>query len=148
MKDLLKFITSNKKYIVIAIIIFIGFITPGMLMIFRWDKELFLSLSEEKLLMLSFVITFAVFIPVFIICGICLLCKSYAFNKKNKWYEYVWVPWVVNNILVYYATVQKIICSDFSIKACVGKLCFILSGIIIFFLSACAIRWIKTMREK
>lgn len=60
MDELIKFLTSKLGYTLGAIL---GFGLPGNLFIFVWDRELYLDMNLIKLLILSFAISFVLFIP-------------------------------------------------------------------------------------
>lgn len=63
MESLIKILTSNIITITGSIIVILCFIAPGYMFIFIWDREKFMSMKMDKLLMLSFSITWLAFIP-------------------------------------------------------------------------------------
>ena len=63
MESLIKILTSNIITIAGSIIVILCFIAPGYMFIFIWDREKFMSMKMDKLLMLSFSITWLAFIP-------------------------------------------------------------------------------------
>ena len=60
MDKLVKFLTKKVGYVLAVIL---GFIAPGNVLLFAWDRNLYLEMDVVKLLILSFSISFITFIP-------------------------------------------------------------------------------------
>lgn len=60
MDKLVEFLTKKVGYVLAVIL---GFIAPGNVLLFAWDRNLYLEMDVVKLLILSFSISFITFIP-------------------------------------------------------------------------------------
>lgn len=63
MEKLIEVLTSNIFGIICSLIVILGFVAPGAMFIFIWNKELFKKMTMGKLVILSFGITNLAFIP-------------------------------------------------------------------------------------
>ena len=63
MEKLVDFLTSKIGY---TLTIIAGFIVPGVMLIFIWNRELYMQLDLIKLLLASFGISFFLYIPLLI----------------------------------------------------------------------------------
>lgn len=60
MEKLVEFLTTKLGYVLMIIL---GFIAPGNILIFVWNKDIYLAMDVIKLLVLSFGVSFVTFIP-------------------------------------------------------------------------------------
>ncbi len=76
MDKLIEFLTTKVGYVLTVIL---GFIAPGNVLIFAWNRELYLELDIIKLLILSFSISFITLIPNLIVTFI-----IYFIHERDK----------------------------------------------------------------
>ena len=60
MEKLVEFLTTKLGYVLMIIL---GFIAPGNVLIFVWNRDIYLAMDVIKLLILSFAVSFIAFIP-------------------------------------------------------------------------------------
>lgn len=79
MDELVKYLTSKMGY---TLAIIFGFGVPGNVLIFMWNRELYLEMDIFKLLIISFGIPFMLFIPNLILVVEVMILRSH-FSKKE-----------------------------------------------------------------
>lgn len=81
MDELVKYLTSKIGYTLAAIF---GFGIPGNVLIFMWNRELYLEMDIFKLLIISFGIPFMLFIPNLISVIEFMIIRSYLSKKEDE----------------------------------------------------------------
>lgn len=84
MDELIKFLTSKFGYTIGAIL---GFGLPGNLFIFVWDREVYLDMNVIKLLILSFAISFVLFVPNILLIVMVIRIIEYIGKKQIEGWE-------------------------------------------------------------
>lgn len=118
MDELVKYLTSKIGYTLTFIL---GFGLPGNVLIFIWNEELYLELDILKLILLSFGITFMLFIPnLILIAEICIIAENILKRKiiLSEPYMILFVPISLTVIEIGIAIACKIVNSDFTMNQC------------------------------
>lgn len=84
MEKLVEFLTSKIGY---TIAVIGGFLFPGLIFIFVWDRELFASLNVVVLFTFSMAISFMVYIPNFLAFSFAIFTEAKMRNKETD-YEF------------------------------------------------------------
>lgn len=116
MDELVKYLTSKIGYTLTFIL---GFGLPGNVLIFIWNEKLYLELDILKLILLSFGITFMLFIPNFIlIAEICIVTEKILKRKIDSLDPHIilLVPISFTVIEIGIAIALKIVNSDYVMK--------------------------------
>ena len=122
LNEIFKFMNNRENrvliWIILVAIIFFGL--PGNVLIFAWNKELYLKMDIIKLLMLSFGIPMMSIIFVAIATSIALWIVNYKLNYKNMMSTYIGLAIIVNDIIIIFATMQKVIEEKFTAGKCIA----------------------------
>ena len=122
LNEIFKFMNNRENrvliWIILVAIIFFGL--PGNVLIFAWNKELYLKMDIIKLLMLSFGIPMMSIIFVAIATSIALWIVNYKLNYKNMMSTYIVLAIIVNDIIIIFATMQKVIEEKFTAGKCIA----------------------------
>lgn len=81
MDELVKYLTSKMGY---TLAIIFGFGVPGNVLIFMWNRELYLEMDIFKLLIISFGIPFMLFIPNLILVVEVMILRSHFLKKEDE----------------------------------------------------------------
>lgn len=113
MDELIKFLTSKIGHTLTAIL---GFGLPGNLFIFVWNRNLYLEMDIIKLLILSFAISFMIFVPNVFLCT--TICMAFDAVKKEKTslYQLLFLPIIFTVTEIIVAMMVKIISPNYSIE--------------------------------
>lgn len=137
MDELIKFLTSKIGYTLTAIL---GFGLPGNLFIFVWNRSLYVELDIVKLLVLSFAISFGLFIPNLLIFLSVISAKNQISKKKYGIYNIAFSAILATIIEITVMIVIKILNPEYTIKVLlemispeyiVAYLIILLAGIIV-----------------
>ena len=79
MEKLVEFLASKIGY---TLTVIAGFIVPGAMLIFVWNRDLYIQLDIIKLILVSFGISFILFVPVMIF-GVNLTIIKETISKKE-----------------------------------------------------------------
>lgn len=113
MDELVKFLTSKIGY---TIIVVLGFIIPGAMFVFAWNRELYVELDALKLLVLSLGISFIMLIPNFFICS--MVCDIIE-KIKNKKYDMPFILFLsifINCVEMVVFMLCKMWITDYSVR--------------------------------
>lgn len=113
MEELVKFLTSKIGYTLTAIL---GFGLPGNLFIFVWNREIYLEMDILKLIILSFAITFIVYIPnIFLITSVCKFFDA-ILKRRISSDQFIFSSIVCTMIEMIVAMIIKIISPNYTIE--------------------------------
>ena len=112
MDKLIEFLTSKIGY---TIAVVLGFIIPGVMFIFIWNRELYMELDIIKLLLLSFGITFLLFIPIFFICMQLMMAGNKLKKVETDIFSLLFVPIAMTVLEMMLLMVTKILNNEYSI---------------------------------
>lgn len=112
MDKLFEFLTSKIGY---TIAIILGFLFPGMLFIFVWNREVYFDIGLVRLIILALCISFAIFL-----CNLLTLSFSFSAQEKagdkEKPLDIIFViPMIISNLEIYLALLYKLENSEFTI---------------------------------
>lgn len=111
MEKLVDFLTSKIGY---TLTIIAGFIVPGVMLIFIWNRELYMQLDIIKLLLASFGISFFLYIPM-LIFGIKITSITEKISKKEaEGMAVLLVPVFLTVVEIMLLITIKIINTDYS----------------------------------
>ena len=112
MDKLVEFLTSKIGYTVAVIV---GFLFPGMLFIFTWNREVYLELGLVRLIILALCIAFAIYIPHFLLVGITCFVQEKAGDREADVGYMIGMPLLITNFEIYYALLYKLEHNNFTI---------------------------------
>lgn len=112
MEKLIEFFTNRLG---ISISIIGGFILPGCLFIYVFDKEMFLEMNIVKLLILASSICLAVYVIMFILSTLYMCISDKNGLKKYDITDILLYPLVYSNLLIYFWMLGKIFRKDLQI---------------------------------
>lgn len=112
MEKLIEFFTNRLG---IATSIIGGFILPGCLFIYIFDKEMFLEIDLLKLLILASGICLAVYVIMFILSILYMYISDKSGLKKYDITDILLYPLVYSNLLIYFWMLEKIFRKDLQI---------------------------------
>lgn len=118
MDELIKYLTSKIGY---TLTLIFGFGLPGSVLIFVWDGKLYLEMDILKLLLLSFGITFMLFIPNFlIVVEMCIVSEKTLKRKQvlSEPYMILLVPISLTVLEIGFVIACKIVNDDFTMSQC------------------------------
>ena len=118
MDELVKYLTSKIGY---TLAIIFGFGIPGNVLIFMWNRELYLKMDIFKLLIISFGIPFMLFIPNLILMAEIMILKSHFSKKEDKSLEFdvtTGTAIICEVIEIGFIIALKINNSDFTVAKC------------------------------
>ena len=118
MDELVKYLTSKMGY---TLAIIFGFGVPGNVLIFMWNRELYLEMDIFKLLIISFGIPFMLFIPNLILVIEMMILRSYFSKKEDESSNLditIGTALVFNVIEIGFIIALKINNSDFTVASC------------------------------
>lgn len=113
MDELIKFLTSKIGYTLTTIL---GFGLPGNLFIFVWNRNLYLEMDIIKLLILSFAISFMIFIPNLFLCTSICMALDAVKKEKTSLYQLLFLPIIFTVTEMILAMMIKIISPNYSIE--------------------------------
>lgn len=113
MDELIKFLASKIGY---TLAIILGFIVPGVMFVFVWNRSLYMELDIIKLLLLSFGISFLLFIPMFIICTKIMMLGEKIGKLETNIIPVIFLPIVMNVLEMMLLITIKIINSEYTIQ--------------------------------
>lgn len=113
MDKLVEFLTSKIGYTIAAIL---GFIVPGAIFVFTWKRDLYMQLDIIKLLLLSFGISFLLFVPVLIICVNILMLREKIFKARAEVPSIIFLPIVMNVLQMMLLITIKVINNEYSMQ--------------------------------
>lgn len=111
MEKLVEFLTNRLG---IAVSIIGGFILPGCLFIYVFDKEMFLEIDLLKLLILASGVCLAVYVIMFIL-SILYMCISEKRTGKYDITDILLYPLIYSNLLIYGCMLEKLSRKDLQI---------------------------------
>lgn len=131
MEKLIEFFTNRLG---IAISIIGGFILPGCLFIYIFDKEMFLEIDLLKLLILASSICLAVYVMMFILSVLYMCISDKNGLKKYDITDILLYPLVYSNLLIYFWMLGKIFRKDLQITYFIEfwSVTIFIAGIIIY----------------
>lgn len=141
MEKLVEFFTT-KKGLIIFMISILGFVFPGMLFVFTFNRELFMEMEIIKLIILSCSISFGLFIVFFLLFCIGNMLKEKCMEEqKNDIIYLLGVPILIENLLIYIGILGKVNGQIRDVKAFVDMIEFvvILFGILLVLYIPCII---------
>lgn len=112
MDKLVEFLTGKIGYT--ATVIF-GFLFPGMLFIFVWNRQAYFELEIIRLVLLAFCISFAVYICNFWAISIVFATQDKAGDRNVELLDIIGVPLVITNIEIYLSLIYKLENSNFTV---------------------------------
>lgn len=148
MEKLVEFLTNRLG---IAVSIIGGFILPGCLFIYVFDKEMFLEIDLLKLLILASGVCLAVYVIMFIL-SILYMCIS----EKNGLGKYditdiLLYPLIYSNLLIYGCMLEKLFRKDLQITYFIeswATLIFIVGAVIYMQLFVSILRKKRMIKRK
>jgi len=147
MDKLVEFLTSKIGYTVAVIV---GFLFPGMLFIFIWNREVYLELGLVRLIILALGIAFAIYILHFLLVGFTCFVQEKAGDREADLGYIIGMPLLITNIEIYYAMIYKLEHNNFTITQFVDVVIGFaeLLAIVGIIPSAIKIAWKKIRRKK
>ena len=118
MDELVKYLTSKMGY---TLAIIFGFGIPGNVLIFMWNRELYLEMDIFKLLIISFGIPFMLFIPNLILVVEVMILRSHFSKKEDESSDLditIGTAIVFNVIEIGFIIALKINNSAFTVTSC------------------------------
>lgn len=104
----------NKIGYTLSVILFFGL--PGIVFVFVWNREIFVSVDVFKLIILSFAISFMLYIPTFIIISSFLRLEEKTRGKEFKVSEMLLVSMAINVVIMVVGIICKLEKSNFTIQ--------------------------------
>lgn len=124
MDELIKFLTTKIGY---TLTIILGFIVPGNMFVFVWNRNLYMEMNIIKLLLLSFGIPFLIFIP----CGVFSLLLVYIMEKilkkESSFSMYIWVTVGLEIFSLSLGMIKKVFNNSYTITDFLKEFVFPLS---------------------
>lgn len=124
MDELIKFLTTKIGY---TLTIILGFIVPGNMFVFVWNRNLYMEMNIIKLLLLSFGISFLIFIP----CGVFSLLLVYIMEKilkkESSFSMYIWVTVGLEIFSLSLGMIKKVFNNSYTITDFLKEFVFPLS---------------------
>lgn len=152
MDELVKYLTSKMGY---TLAIIFGFGVPGNVLIFMWNRELYLEMDIFKLLIISFGIPFMLFIPNLILVIEMMILRSHFSKKEDESLNLditIGTALVFNVIEIGFIIALKINNSDFTVANCwkivIGAIVFCSIAFIVIETIVSKIIKIKNKRKK
>ena len=112
MDKLVEFLTGKIGYT--ATVIF-GFLLPGMLFIFVWNRQAYFELEIIRLVLLAFCISFAVYICNFLATGIAFATQDKACDRETESFNIIAFPLLVTNLEIYISLIYKLESPKFTV---------------------------------
>lgn len=147
MDKLVEFLTSKIGY---TIAVIVGFLFPGMLFIFAWNREVYFELGLARLIILAFCIVFAIYMGNFLITGFACFIQEKAGDREADISYIIGMPLLITNLEIYAALFHKLEHDNFTIIQFVDIIIgfgwlFAIVGIVP---SAIKIAWRKIRRKR
>ena len=124
MDELIKFLTTKIGY---TLTIILGFIVPGNMFVFVWNRNLYMEMNIIKLLLLSFGIPFLIFIP----CGVFSLLLVHIMEKilkkESSFSMYIWVTVGLEIFSLSLGMIKKVFNNSYTITDFLKEFVFPLS---------------------
>ncbi len=130
MDKLIEFFTT-KNGLLIFIILIAGFVMPGILFIFGFNRDLFFELDIVKLLILAGSFSFSIYIAVFLFVNLFNFLKEKYQRQKMDISDIVFKPLVISNICMYIGIYFRINESIHSMKEFINWFVLILLSLMI-----------------
>ena len=147
MDKLFEFLTSKIGY---TIAVIVGFLFPGMLFIFVWNREIYFEIALIRLIILALCIAFVVYVWNFFVFAIICFVQDKVGDREADASYMIGIPLFLTSSEIYVALLHKLEHSDFTIIQFVdiitklGTL-FIIVGVVP---SALKLAWKKIRRKK
>ena len=112
MDKLLEFLTGKIGY---TITVILGFLFPGMLFIFVWNRQAYFELEIIRLIFLAFGISFAVYICNFLATSIAFTTQDKTGDREIEFFNIIVFPLVITNLEIYISLIYKLENSKFTV---------------------------------
>lgn len=147
MEKLVEFLTNKIGYTIAAII---GLLLPGMLVVFIWNREIYIEIGIIRLIILALAISCAIYVINLFSCSFAFSIQEKAGDRKPDIIDILGIPLVITNIEIYAALIYKLNndkCTIIQATEAIG--CFaILYGLVGTFPSGLKLIWNKIRKKK
>lgn len=112
MEKLFDFLITKVGYTAIAIL---GFLFPGMLFVFIWNRDIYFELEIIRLLILALAITFAIFIGNFLAVSCYSVIQNQAGDMEIDRPYMIGFPIFLTNLEIYFGLMYKLENPNFTV---------------------------------
>lgn len=140
MDKLVEFLTDKIGY---TILIVMGFLLPGTLFIFVWNRQIYLEMDIVKLVLLAFAISFMLFAANFICTTIVFSIQEKARQKEETWRTFLGFPIFVCDLEMSVAMIHKLNCPSYNVSSFLNHIIIFLVLLIISGIFSGLFYWIK-----
>lgn len=114
METILEFLISKNKFgYALVAILFFGF--PGFIFVFVWNREVFITIDIFKLILLSFAITFMIFIPNAIYSAYTIMLEEKVRKREPERFEALFMSIGLSFFAMSLAMIYKLIDNKFTV---------------------------------
>lgn len=148
MEKLVEFLTERIK-IGYSILVIMGFLLPGSMFVFIWNRDVYIALDIFQLILLSISIPFLLFIPNFLVC-LCFLKEINDDGTVKNDYVSSWV-WgtLFTDFELILGMLLKIYINKLTIKAFItGVIALYVGGFLIIIIRDLIVRIINFVLER
>ena len=144
MDTLVEFLTDKIGY---TIFIILGFLLPGTLFIFVWNRQLYLEMEMVKLILLALAISFMLFAANFLCTTIVFMIQEKAKQKEETWRTILGFPIFVCDLEMSVAMIHKLDYPGYSISNFLNHTIIFLALMMISGIFSGLVYWIKRIKK-